>query len=81
MAKYSRVGEIFEELRNLTTEVKKMDHYEIEAHLEILFSSERGVWAEDAKYPLEDWQYEVANNDTRQGYRDWLYNKYANEEV
>lgn len=23
------------------------------------------------RYPLEDWQYEVANGDTRRGYDDW----------
>ncbi|MFA5378879.1 MAG: hypothetical protein WC455_24210 [Dehalococcoidia bacterium] len=55
-----------------------MNHFEIEGLLDNLFED---PWAQDVTYPLEDWQYEVANNDTRQGYRDWLYNKYANEEV
>ncbi len=27
---------------------------------------------EDADYPLADWRYDVANNDTRLGYRDWV---------
>ena len=28
-------------------------------------------WAEDPRYPLVDWRYEVANDDTRLGYREW----------
>ncbi|GAB3975649.1 hypothetical protein GCM10028806_33680 [Spirosoma terrae] len=24
------------------------------------------------QYPLEDWKYEVANNQTQLGYRDWV---------
>ncbi len=30
------------------------------------------VWAENAKYPIADWQHEVANDDTRQGYLNWV---------
>ena len=26
----------------------------------------------DATYPLDDWKYEVDNNDTRLGYWDWV---------
>lgn len=26
----------------------------------------------DCQFPIEDWQYEVANGDTRRGYEDWL---------
>lgn len=29
-------------------------------------------WASDPDYPVEDWQYEVANGDTRRGYQEWL---------
>jgi hypothetical protein len=29
-------------------------------------------WAEDADYPVSDWQYLVANGDTRAGYWDWV---------
>ena len=29
-------------------------------------------WDEDEDYPVEDWQYEVANGDTRLGYWDWV---------
>jgi len=33
---------------------------------------DRGVWNEHPEYPREDWQYEVANNDTVAGYWDWV---------
>jgi len=90
MPKPSKVADIFEQLRthgtvpswqdedNPAEEDKTMTHDEIESRLEALFGD--SPWSEDQKYPLEDWVYEVNNNDTRQGYREWLYNKYANEE-
>ncbi len=32
-----------------------------------------GHWThEDDQHPLENWRYEVANNDTRLGYREWV---------
>ncbi len=32
-------------------------------------------WGEDKVFPVQDWQYEVANNDTRLGYWEWVDNK------
>lgn len=29
-------------------------------------------WAEDTTHPVEDWQFEVANDDTRLGYWEWV---------
>lgn len=29
-------------------------------------------WHSDPNHPVEDWQYEVANGDTRLGYHEWL---------
>ena len=29
-------------------------------------------WDNDERHPVEDWQYEVANGDTRLGYREWV---------
>jgi len=29
-------------------------------------------WSEDPDYPVSDWQFEVARNDTRLGYREWV---------
>jgi len=31
-----------------------------------------GYWAEHPDYSVDDWQYEVANGDTRQGYWWWV---------
>lgn len=32
-------------------------------------------WAEHVDYPLQDWQQEVANEDTRLGYWAWVENQ------
>ena len=29
-------------------------------------------WEDDHEFPSEDWKYEVANGDTRLGYREWV---------
>jgi hypothetical protein len=39
------------------------------ADLKILRS--QNIWNEHKDFPLEDWQYEVANGDTRLGYWEW----------
>ncbi len=31
-----------------------------------------GAWGEHPEYPARDWKYEVANDDTRLGYWDWV---------
>jgi hypothetical protein len=31
-----------------------------------------GYWGEHPEHALETWRYEVANNDTRMGYWDWV---------
>lgn len=36
---------------------------------------ETSHWDNDPDYPPEDWQYEVANGDTRLGYREWVEHK------
>jgi hypothetical protein len=30
------------------------------------------VWEEHPDFPVSDWQYQVANGDTRRGYHDWV---------
>jgi hypothetical protein len=30
-------------------------------------------WDDHPDYPVKDWQYEVANGDTRLGYWDWIH--------
>jgi len=33
-----------------------------------------GYWGVgDPQYPIEDWQYAVANGDTRRGYWEWAW--------
>ena len=41
---------------------------------------ERSHWDDHPDYPVEDWQSEVANGDTRQSYRDWLLCRAAMED-
>lgn len=53
-------------------------HEQTEQELDELF--EESDWAEHDDYTLADWKYEVMNNDTRQGYRSWLYNRLEQEE-
>ncbi len=36
---------------------------------------ERDVWGSDPLYPVGDWQYEVANDETRLGYWEWVENQ------
>lgn len=41
----------------------------------------KNPWKEDPIYPVKDWQYEVANNDTRLGYQEWVkHQKESNEQ-
>lgn len=40
---------------------------------------DRGGWSDHPHYDFEDWQYEVANNDTRIGYWEWAYNQYIDD--
>jgi hypothetical protein len=39
-----------------------------------------GHWDDDKFYPPVDWQYEVANGDTRLGYAQWVRDQYASED-
>ena len=32
----------------------------------------RSNWDEDDEFPVEEWRYEVNNDDTRLGYWDWV---------
>lgn len=34
-----------------------------------------GHWTEHPDFSESDWQYEVTNNDTREGYWNWVSNK------
>jgi hypothetical protein len=34
-----------------------------------------GVWGEHQDHTVNDWRYEVTNDDTRLGYWEWVANK------
>lgn len=36
---------------------------------------ERGMWGEHPDYPVQDWQSQVADDDTRLGYWQWVANE------
>ena len=38
------------------------------------------IWADDPRYDAQSWRYEVANNDTRLGYWDWVASQREQEE-
>lgn len=51
-----------------------------EAELAIdLHKQQHGYWAPMDGHPVEDWRSEVANDDTREGYHDWVFNRLTNE--
>ena len=46
---------------------------------DILKVRDDDVWREIAKYPREDWRYEVGNGDTNLGYWDWVIHQWESE--
>lgn len=42
------------------------------AEIEKLMKQYGGRWGEHPDYPVDDWREEVANNDTRLGYWEWV---------
>ena len=46
-----------------------MNHYKYVPRQDPLISPE--AWNESEDFTLEDWQFEVGNNDTRLGFEDW----------
>jgi hypothetical protein len=40
-----------------------------------------GYWTDHPEFPVKDWQYEVANGDTRQGYWQWVADRTAEAEL
>ena len=38
-------------------------------------------WDNHPDYPVEDWKYEVENDDTRQSYREWVFSQIEAEEL
>jgi hypothetical protein len=60
-----------EKRQNHETNVKS----EAELTIEQLKEKYEGVWGRHPVYPVEDWQSEVENEDTRQGYWEWVHSK------
>jgi hypothetical protein len=58
-------------LETIARNVKRLD-----AELVEIFKNQPPVpedyWGEDGEYLLESWRYEIANNDTRLGYWEWV---------
>jgi hypothetical protein len=40
---------------------------------------EFGYWREHPNYPAKDWRYEVSNEETKESYWDWVFNKIHDE--
>ena len=40
--------------------------------LRAVIAENGGYWSEHPDYPVDDWRYQVANNDTRAGYWEWV---------
>ena len=38
----------------------------------LALAAEYGYWKEHPTFPLEDWQYEIKNDETRRGYWEWV---------
>lgn len=49
-------------------------------HADFIAEVEQAESAASERYPVRDWQYEVANGDTRLGYDEWLNVKIDQEE-
>lgn len=44
----------------------------MDSAIEKLQSAHGGYWGTVPNYPVADWQYAVANGDTRHGYWEWV---------
>lgn len=48
----------------------------IETHkAKVVITANTSHWEDDPEFLAEDWRYEVANGDTRLGYREWVENQ------
>jgi len=51
-----------------------------ETWLAATLSVQYGSWGEHPEHSLEDWRYEVANDDTRLGYWEWVAHRIEGEQ-
>lgn len=50
------------------------------ANVARLWAAHSSHWDDHPDHPVEDWQYEVANGDTRQSYKDWVISQAEQED-
>lgn len=58
----------FSEILNLDTDDKRMGPDQLREK----YATSDGGWGQHGTYPLEDWQHEVGNDETRLGYWEWV---------
>lgn len=51
---------------------REIEPHKSESPLQVISDQHGGHWGEDPRYPVSDWKYEVANDDTRSGYWEWV---------
>lgn len=49
-----------------------IDCFDLDEFIEDKRLKPADIWASDDQYPVEQWQYEVGEDDTRLGYWDWV---------
>ena len=65
----------FSEILNLDTDDKRMGPDQLREKYE----TSDGGRGQHATYPLEDWQHEVGNDETRLGYWEWVSHQLESE--
>jgi len=51
------------------------DDKTLQQFIDDIMEAHGGFWGEHPDYPVEDWQHEVRNDDTRVGYWEWVVNR------
>lgn len=59
-------------LDDLNHEWHVVDCFNLDAFIEDKRQRPEDIWASDDDYPVEDWQYEVSEDNTRLGYWEWV---------
>lgn len=66
---------------NTQVELDKIEDLRLAGAASDLRETYGGHWGKHPEYPLEQWQDEVRNNDTRLGYWEWIANSQAGVEI
>lgn len=70
-------GDLAEAVRRLSAAVNAAEEHDANTDERSSSADQSGArpvdyWGEDPSYPVEDWQHEVANGNTRRGYWEWV---------